>query len=117
MVIGERIRNARLEKGLSQLDLGNLIGVSKVSICGYEIGARTPTIETLIKLLDVLELDSDYILGRDANVINTSNDAYVIKMAKDDIIIINELKKHPLLYNKLCHDPDRTIELIGRKIK
>jgi len=48
MLIGERIRKARLEKGLSQEELGKIIDVSKVSICGYEKGTRTPTLENLM---------------------------------------------------------------------
>ena len=51
MLVGDRIRKKRIELGLSQEELGDLIGVSKVSVCGYEKGNRTPTIETVILLV------------------------------------------------------------------
>lgn len=117
MIIGERIKKERIARNMSQEELGKIIGVSKVSICGYETGNRFPTMEKFIKLVEVLDIDANYILGRDTNVINEKDESYVIKMAKDDIIIINEIKKNPILYNRLCHDPSRTIELISRKLK
>ena len=48
------------KKGLSQQDLGNAIGVTKVSVCGYESGTRIPNLEKLAKLADTLDvLESD----------------------------------------------------------
>ena len=41
---------------------------------------------------------------------------YTTKLSKDDIKIINELKKSPKLYNKFCEDPKRIIDVINRKI-
>lgn len=117
MLIGERIKSERIKKDLSQEQLGKLLGVSKVSVCGYETGNRIPNMATFIKLVDILDIDPNYLLGRDTNVINDKDESYVIKMAKDDIIIVNEIKKNRVLYNRLCHDPSRTIELISRKIK
>ena len=117
MLIGERIKIERIKRNLSQEQLGKLLGVSKVSICGYETGNRIPNMDTFIKLIDILDIDPNYLLGRDTNVINEKDESYVIKMAKDDIIIVNEIKKNRVLYNRLGHDPSRTIELISRKIK
>lgn len=36
MIIGKRIKLLRIQKRLSQEELGNYLGVTKVSICGYE---------------------------------------------------------------------------------
>ena len=44
MLIGKRIKELRIEKGLSQQQLGEIIGVTKVSVCGYENGSRVPTL-------------------------------------------------------------------------
>ena len=43
MIVGERIKEARLTKNMSQQELGDKMGVTKVSISGYEKGTRTPT--------------------------------------------------------------------------
>lgn len=116
MIIGERIKKARLSKGYSQQELGDLINVSKVSICGYETGSRTPTIENFICLINVLNVTPNYLLGLDINVVE-DNTEYCVKMTREDIEIIKELKRNPELYNKIIEDPRRTIDLIRRRVK
>lgn len=116
MIIGDRIKRRRIEKGYSQKELGILINVSKVSICGYETGNRKPTIDTFIDLVNVLGVTPEYLLGLDVDVIEDNTD-YSIRMAHEDIEIIKELKKNPELYNKIVVDPKRMIELIRRRVK
>lgn len=117
MLIGERIKQERINRGLTQAELGSLLGVSKVSICGYETGSRTPTVDTFLKLIDILSLTPEYALGFDIDVLSENEESYHMVMAKEDMLIIEELKKHRELYNKLCSDPKRMIELISRKVK
>jgi len=116
MIIGKRLKEARIKRNMSQEELGNLLGVSKVSICGYEKGTRTPTMENFLDLIKILDLEPDYVLGRDKNVVSEKNRGYKVVMADEDIQIITELKKNRELYNKLCSDPKRIIELINRKL-
>lgn len=117
MLIGERIKKARLNKGLTQEELGALLDVTKVSVCGYEKGNRTPTMEVLLKLVEVLNVSIDYLIGNDVKVLNEDSVPYEVKIAKEDLEIIKELKNNRELYNKLCSDPKRTIQLIIRKLK
>lgn len=116
MIIGDRIRKRRTELGYSQKELGNIINVSKVSICGYETGNRTPNIDKFVELVNALNTTPSYLLGLDINVVEDNNE-YSIKMSHEDILIIKEFKKHPELYNKLVEDPARMIELISRRVK
>lgn len=117
MIIGQRIKAARNNKKLTQQELGDILGVSKVSICGYENGTRVPTLENFIQLLDVLEVKPDYLLGREVSAICEDEVPYSVSIAKEDLGIINELKKYSDLYNRLVADHKRTIELISRRIK
>lgn len=116
MIIGERIKKKRIEKGYSQEELGKLIKVSKVSVCGYETGNRVPTLDKFVELVNALDVTPEYLLGLDVNVIE-ENTEYVVKMTHEDIQIIKELRNIPELYNKLIEDPIRTIELIRRRVK
>lgn len=117
MLIGNRVKEARKSKGLSQQELGDMLGVSKVSVCGYETGTRIPTLENFLQLIEILDLTPDYLLGREVNVVAEDTEEYSVKLSKYDIEIINELKKHNELYNMLIKDSKRTVELISRKIK
>lgn len=57
MNIGEKIRKARIEKGYTQEELGNLIGVQKSAVAKYEKG-RVVNIKrsVLAKISKVLEI-------------------------------------------------------------
>jgi HTH-type transcriptional regulator, competence development regulator len=66
-VLGDRLRKLRLDKKLTQEELGKKINVTKVSISGYENGNRTPDTETLQKLADFFNVTTDYLLGRTDN--------------------------------------------------
>ena len=116
MFIGERLKEARINKKLSQQQLGDLMGVSKVSVCGYEKGNRTPNINNFLQLIDILEVSPDYLLGRDVFAVHDNDEAYHHVLAKEDIEILKELKKNKKLYLMLYNDPKRTVELIVRKL-
>ena len=116
MIIGERIRKLRINKNISQAELGKIVGVSKVSISGYEKGNRIPKLDQFEKLTNALNVSPNYLLGYEVNVLE-ENSTYKITLSKEDLSIIKELKKHPELYNKIISDPKRMIELISRRVK
>ena len=117
MIIGERLKEARLDKKMSQETLGKLLGVSKVSICGYETGTRTPNMKNFLRLIELLDLDAKYVLGLDVKVINENDEEYPVKMATNDIKTIEALKTNRELYNMFCSNPKRTVEIIKNKLE
>ena len=67
MDIGQKIKQARISKGLTQEELGNLVGLQKSAIAKYENG-RVVNIKrsTLQKLAQALDLrGSDLIIETD----------------------------------------------------
>jgi len=117
MFIGKRLKELRIKKGYTQQQLGDMVNVTKVSICCYENDVRTPNLDTFEDLLKALDAAPDYLLGSDINVIYEDDGNYSVKLSKDDIEIINHFKLHRDLYKKLIENPKRTIELIEKKIK
>lgn len=71
-----KIRDVRKEKGLKQADLAEQIHVSVQTISGYETGYAQPPIDILIKIADVLEVSTDYLLGR-------SNDIGIVEVQQN----------------------------------
>ena len=57
MEIGEKIRNARIAKNMTQEELGNLVGLQKSAIAKYENGRvvniKRSTLQKLAKALDL----------------------------------------------------------------
>ena len=115
-MIGKRVKELRIEKGLSQQELGSAIGVTKVSICGYENGTRLPNLEKLVKLADALETTTDFLLGREIPVMNEENKTYIGSISYEDVCFILELRHFPNLYNKLLKDVKRSASIINKRL-
>lgn len=64
MIMAARLKELRLDKGLSQIEVANWISVSRTSYTKYETGVYEPSIETLIKLAEFYGVTVDYIIGR-----------------------------------------------------
>ena len=79
MDIGEKIKIARIKRGLTQEELGNMIGVQKSAIAKYESG-RVVNIKrtTLQKIADVLDMNpSDLIFDDYTTSLSDSGTATV----------------------------------------
>lgn len=117
ILFGKRLKNLRIEAGLTQKQLGEKLSVTKVSISSYENGTRMASIETLIDIANLFNVDLDYLVGTDTYVVSDNSEKYGLRMAKEEINIIKELRNHSDLYNSLLDNPKRTIELIEKKIR
>jgi DNA-binding XRE family transcriptional regulator len=60
--LGKKIKLARVEKDLNQVELAELIEAKQKSISGYETGTTVPSIETLLKIAKILEKPVNYFL-------------------------------------------------------
>lgn len=67
MTIGNTIKKIRKENKLTQKELANKIGISEISIRKYEAGQRSPSLEILIKLANVLDIPLIELIGEDPN--------------------------------------------------
>lgn len=63
-MLAERLKQAREEKGLSQIEMASKIGVSQAAYCYYEQGLRTPSSQMLIRIADLLDVSLDWLVGR-----------------------------------------------------
>ena len=59
----KRLKDLRESKGLSQGELGKIIGFSTNAISYYETGAREPSIETIKKLCEFFNVSAGYLIG------------------------------------------------------
>lgn len=60
----ERVRELRLEKGLSRKELAEKLGTLQRNISYWELGQRECGFDMLIKISDVLDVSVDYLLGK-----------------------------------------------------
>lgn len=60
-----KLKELRLECGLSQGDLAERIGVQNYTIGNWERGRAEPSAELIVKLADALGVTADELLGRE----------------------------------------------------
>ena len=117
LLFSKRLKEARKNSGLTQQQLGDMVGVTKVSVCCYEKGTRTPTLDTLIDIADALHVEFTYLLGNDNYVVADDDCEYGMNIAKDELDLIRVLRNHHELYEKIVAEPERIIKLIEQKIR
>ena len=59
---GQRLRQARQERGLTGPDLATQLGVERSAIPHYERGSRFPSVPVLEKLAEILQVSLDWLL-------------------------------------------------------
>jgi transcriptional regulator with XRE-family HTH domain len=60
---GKRLMQMRMDRGLTQIELGKLIGASQRAVSRYETVAELPPAHIIIKLAKALKVSADELLG------------------------------------------------------
>lgn len=61
MAFYDRLKESRIKAGLTQEQLAEKLGIAKSTLSGYESGNREPTVATIAKALDILNIDANYL--------------------------------------------------------
>ncbi|NNC37184.1 MAG: helix-turn-helix transcriptional regulator [Hyphomonadaceae bacterium] len=77
--IGERIKKARLQNGLSQVELAEAASVSQPTVANWETGSHAPRRPALLKLAEILNSTPQWFLagGTQANGHNLAHKQYL----------------------------------------
>lgn len=118
MIKGDRLKALRKAKGLSQSELGEMIGVKKSVVCLYEKEKRNPSIEAIIDMVEIFNVTADYLLGTECLVqqVADENLPKTYSFTKEEVEFINELKKYKDIYDVLIPDVKRGIEVLKSRI-
>lgn len=65
MEFSKRLKELRLKHGLTQEELGRMLGVTGANCTRYEKGLAQPKMATLIKMSQIFGVSIDYLLGND----------------------------------------------------
>ena len=82
-VIGEQIKKYRAEKGITQEQLGQLVGVTTQAVSRWECGG-TPDAELLPRLSEVLDVSIDMLFGRKEQSLSLALSRKLIRMSRED---------------------------------
>ncbi len=112
MMIGDRIKQLRLEAKMTQPELAKRLDVTRSAVAAYENNSRQPSFQILIRLAHVFNVSTDYLLlGNDNNLLDVEGlsgeqRAIIVSLIKNfretnDIIRFDiRLKKDLVIKNK-----------------
>ena len=86
-----RLVQLRKKRGLTQQQIADEIGVNRGSYSNWEKGKREPSFENLIKLADILNSTTDFLLGK--SNIDFGNDSKVYEEYKE---LLSQNKKEEI---------------------
>ena len=106
--IGQRIKQKRIEKGLTQEKLAELVGVGPSHMSHLESGKTVASLDVFIALCNVLECSADELLCREITVdqpllnnwltsLVADCDASEVKIISDTVVTL----KHTLRKNRM----------------
>lgn len=70
-MFGKKLREARLARHMTQQKLADSVGLVLRSYQCYEQGTREPPLDMLVRLADVLDVPTDYLLCRDLSALKS----------------------------------------------
>ena len=79
-VFAERIKKLRIEKKLTQQELGNKFGLTSTGVSYWESGKAIPNMDMINKLSDFFGVTIDFLIGK--NKIDENDEGY----QKGDIV-------------------------------
>jgi transcriptional regulator with XRE-family HTH domain len=85
--LGQRIRAARRDAGMSQGQLAGALNTTQSAISLYEAGQRSVGIDMLLNVARILNRPLHYFLGEDGDMLYVRD--------SDIAQLIDELEKHP----------------------
>lgn len=96
------LKEARLNKGLTHEEISILLGVTRSAYTKYENEIHNPDVKTIIKLAEILEVSTDYLL--DVNIYgHPGNDPTIKKIIDTLIVLSKENKEKALEYIEMIH--------------
>lgn len=101
--VGERIKELRNARNMTQNEFAERINVTKSSVSAYENGTRLPSYDVLIKIARLFKVSTDNLLGySEKSVIDvTGLTRKQINVIQD---IVTTYKRHNQLYQKMMDE-------------
>lgn len=64
-MFSNRLKESRVLRGYTQQEIANKLDITLNAYQKYEQGARSPSLDTLVKIADFYDVSIDWLLGRD----------------------------------------------------
>ncbi|GMQ58955.1 hypothetical protein AN1V17_33520 [Vallitalea sediminicola] len=118
MLFGDRLKKLRIDKEITQKELGEIIGISDRVIGYYESNNRFPKDEdTLKRISKYFNVSIDYLLGNNHNDTSSNQPLNSIKIDKKLDNFIEEIEKTNGLMFSGSEMDEQTKEVLLKMLK
>lgn len=97
VTFAEKIAELRIQHGLSQKELGDILGVSNKAVSKWENGESMPKTTTMLKIAEHFEIDVNELMGFSSNISNDEQSKDELDRLKSENVILssklNEIDK------------------------
>lgn len=88
-MIAEKVKKLKEQKGLSQVELAKLLGITRSSVNAWEMGISVPSTQYIVDLAGVFDISTDYLLG-----VDSSSTISVAGLTDSDILLVHSIIEH-----------------------
>ncbi len=67
--LGQKLKNLRENRHLKLKQVADYVGMSGNTVCSYELDVRQPSYDTLLRLANLYNVSTDYLLGKEKEVL------------------------------------------------
>lgn len=114
-ILGERLKQLRDEFGFDQKEMGRKLNITSSAYGYYEQGRNEPPLETLVKIAEIFNVTTDYLLGRsdirENSVYYTLSDKLTLTQA--ELLVVERMQEN-LLLKQLSENPENNVARLYR---
>lgn len=114
-ILGKRLKQLRDEFGFDQKEMGKKLNITSSAYGYYEQGRNEPPLETLVKIAEIFNVTTDYLLGRsdirENPVYYTLSDKLTLTQA--ELLVIERMQEN-LLLKQLSENPENNVARLYR---
>ena len=104
MTFGEKLKQLRTSRGISQQRLANALGMAQSSVASYEVGVREPSFEVVERFAKFFHIPFSALMPSSGNVDNE-----LIQQVAD---ALHQNPKLGILFDKTRYLNDRDIDAV-----
>lgn len=114
-ILGKRLKQLRDEFGFDQKEMGRKLNITSSAYGYYEQGRNEPPLETLVKIAEIFNVTTDYLLGRsdirENSVYYTLSDKLTLTQA--ELLVVERMQEN-LLLKQLSENPENNVARLYR---
>ena len=88
-MVADRIKALREQKGFTQTDLANQLGITRSSVNAWEMGISVPSTQYVVELAHIFKVSTDYLL-----CVDTSATVSVSGLSEKDVQLVHTIISH-----------------------